>query len=158
MDESLTVADYRALHAFRYAIRQFLHFSEEAARAAGIEPQQHQLLLAIKGMPPGIEPDLAALAGRLQLRHHSVVELVDRLVALGLVERTRSEHDRRQVIVRITPPGEEVIHQLSVHHRRQLQSAGPALVRSLEEIIKGGKSSPEAEAALTGTTRTGAED
>lgn len=155
VEELLTPADYRALHAFRFAIRQFLRFSEDAAREAGIEPQQHQLLLAIKGMPPGREPDIAALADRLQLRHHSVVELVDRLVGRGLVERLRSEHDRRQVLIRITPAGQKVIHHLSVHHQRQLQSAGPALVQVLEDIIERGKSSAPAQEALASTTRSG---
>lgn len=134
--EELSAQDYRILHEFRYSIRRFLHFSEQAARAAGIEPQQHQLLLAVKGLPEGVEPTIAAIAERLQVRHHSAVELVDRLVARGLVVRERGEADRRQVLVRLTTRGEAILHELSVHHRTQLRTSGPALAQVLQRIIE----------------------
>ncbi|MCZ2109411.1 MAG: MarR family transcriptional regulator [Dehalococcoidia bacterium] len=156
MAEEVSLDDYRALHEFRYAIRLFLRFSEDAARAAGVEPQQHQLMLAIKGMPEGETPNMAALAERLQLRHHSVVELVDRLAAHGYVERARGEADRRQVIVHLTPAGERALHDLSVNHRAQLRKAGPALVRVLEELTRGGESLEAAQEALAHETRVGA--
>lgn len=148
--EELSAQDYRTLHEFRYSIRRFLHFSEQAARAAGIEPQQHQLLLAVKGLPEGTEPTIAAIAERLQVRHHSAVELVDRLVARRLVERERGETDRRQVLVRLTPRGEAILRDLSLHHLTQLRTSGPALVQVLQRIIEGGvlAGMPEADESV----------
>ncbi len=78
--EDISMTDYYALAEIRYQIRRFLHFSEEAAREAGLVPQQHQLLLALKGLPAGRKATISELAERLQLRHHSTVELIDRLV------------------------------------------------------------------------------
>ena len=89
----LNQADYQALADLRYQIRCFLHFSEGAARTAGLEPQQHQLLLALKGLPSGIRPRIAELAERMQLRHHSVVELTNRLAKGGYVRRV---HELKQ--------------------------------------------------------------
>ncbi len=126
--------DYRALAEFRYQIRRFLRFSEDAARAAGLEPQQHQLLLAVKGLPEGKEPTIGELADRLQIRHHSVVELIDRLESRGLVRRQRSSEDRRKVRVELTPEGERILESLTVEHRNELEAAGPALLRALEEL------------------------
>jgi DNA-binding MarR family transcriptional regulator len=80
MAQSLKIDDYRALAEFRYQIRRFLSFSETAARAAGIEPQQHQLLLALKGLPPSHRPNIKSLAERLCVKHHTAVALVDQLV------------------------------------------------------------------------------
>jgi DNA-binding MarR family transcriptional regulator len=130
-------AEYRALAEFRYQIRSFLNLSEQAARAAGLEPQHHQLLLAIKGAPPPREATISYLAERLQLQHHSLVELLDRLEARFLVRRIRGSADRRIVLLRITPRGERLLRQLALHHRNLLRSAGPALVRALEAAIKG---------------------
>src|SRR5687767_11190886 len=89
--------DYRALAAFRYEIRSFLAFSEQAARAAGIEPQQHQLLLAIRGLPAGSRPNIRTLAERLCVQHHTTVALVDKLERRALVHRERSKLDKREV-------------------------------------------------------------
>jgi DNA-binding MarR family transcriptional regulator len=97
MPSEITLADYRALADFRYQLRRFLHFSESAAREGGLEPQQHQLLLAVKGAPGGQPPTIGMLAERLQLRHHSTVELVDRMEDRKLVRRARAGEDRRQV-------------------------------------------------------------
>ena len=101
----LTEPDYRALAELRYQVRRFLHFSEGAARAAGLEPRQHQLLLALKGLPAGVAPLVGELAKRLQIQHHSAVELVNRLSAGGYVRRQRGGEDRRQVMVSLTPRG-----------------------------------------------------
>ncbi|HYX50470.1 MAG TPA: helix-turn-helix domain-containing protein, partial [Ktedonobacteraceae bacterium] len=79
-DDEISITEYQTLAEFRYQLRRFLRFSEQAARAAGLEPQQHQLLLALKGLPEGRKATIGALAERLQLTHHSTVELVDRLV------------------------------------------------------------------------------
>jgi DNA-binding MarR family transcriptional regulator len=129
----LTAADYRALAEFRYQIRRFLRFSEQAARRAGLEPRQHQLLLAVKAHPG--EPTVGELAERLQLRHHSVVGLIDRLAGRGLVERSRGEGDRRQVRVQLTREGETVLRKLSLDHRAELQSAERALAGALQAIV-----------------------
>ena len=130
---NLRLSDYQALAEFRYQIRRFLRFSEEAARAAGLEPQQHQLLLAVKGMPGGQSARITDLAERLQIRHHSAVELVDRLAARGLVSRSVGE-DRREVYVQLSPRGEASLGILTVPHRRELRRAAPALVTSLMTV------------------------
>src|SRR5689334_5553614 len=102
----ISTREYRALAELRYVIRRFLNFSEAAARDAKVEPQQHQLLLALKGMPPGGRPTVGAIAERLQLRHNSAVELAQRSIERGLLERRGSQTDRREVLLRITPRGE----------------------------------------------------
>jgi DNA-binding MarR family transcriptional regulator len=128
-------SDYQALAEFRYRIRCFLRFSEQAARAAGLEPQQHQLLLSIKGLPSSKKATVGVLAERMQLAHHSTVELLDRLEERGLVERRRDESDRRQVLVQITPAGEEILAELSLHHFDELGSVGPMLVEVLNTFV-----------------------
>lgn len=129
--------DYDALAEFRFQIRKFLRFSEAAAKKVGLEPQQHQLLLAIKGMPQETEPTVGELARRLQSRHHSVVELIDRLERRQLVSRHRSEQDRRQVRIGLTPEGERVLKALSIQHGAELETAGPALVEALRALLGG---------------------
>ena len=131
--QRLTSAEYRALAEFRYHIRRFLRFSEQAARLAGLEPAQHQLLLAVKAHVG--QPTVGELAERLQLLHHSVVGLVDRLVDCGLVKRNRAEVDRRQVRVRLTPTGEAVLRKLSLEHRAEIGTAGSALAAALQAIL-----------------------
>ncbi len=131
----LTAADYRALAGFRHQIRRFLHFSETAARAAGIQPQQHQLMLTVKGMDPAVEPTVGHIAERLHLRHHSVVELADRLSEVGLIRKRRAENDRRRVLLEITRRGEAMLRKLSIIHRAELQSLRAALINSLDELI-----------------------
>jgi len=127
--------DYRALAEFRYQIRRFLHFSEMAARAAGTEPKQHQLLLALKGLPPNVRPTVRNLAERMQLKHHSAVELIDRLEYSGLVARHRAEEDRREVLVVLLPKGERLLRALSLHHQNELQNSGPKLAQTLQRLI-----------------------
>jgi DNA-binding MarR family transcriptional regulator len=133
--QKLTDIDYQALAEFRYQIRCFLRFSEQAARAASLEPQQHQVLLSIKGLPVGKKATIGALAERMQLEHHSTVELVDRLEEKGLVRRLRDDADRRQVLLEITASGEEILRELSVHHLDELGSVGPTLVRVLNTLV-----------------------
>jgi DNA-binding MarR family transcriptional regulator len=132
---SIPIADFQRLAEFRYRIRQFLHFSEEAARQTGIEPQQHQLMLAIKGLPPDLRPTITVLASRLCLRHHSTVELIDRLVERGAAVRRASEQDRREVLVELTSHGEELLRQLSILHWQELQTSGPALSDALHAVV-----------------------
>jgi len=137
IQSSVSLTDYQALAELRYQIRRFLRFSEEAAYTSGLQPQQHQLLLAIKGLPEGRKATIGELAERLQLRHHSTVELIDRLVKRELVERHRDEEDQRRVFVSLTARGEEVLGTLSRHMLTELQSTGPALVRSLNALLVG---------------------
>src|ERR1041385_4309275 len=127
--------DYRALADFRHQLRKFLAFSEQIARDGGVEPRQHQLLLAIRGLPEGVEPTVQVLAERLQLRHHSVVELIDRLEAAGLARRTRNAADRRRAHVTITNRGQELLRKLSLAHRDELRTTAPALVASLGRVL-----------------------
>ena len=136
-EDEITIDDYRGLGEFRYQIRRFVRFSEQVARAAGIEPQQHQLLLAIKGLPEGRRATISDLAERMQLQHHSTVELVDRLEERGLVERCRDEEDQRRVLLRLTQQGEEVLRNLSRHTLTELRSIGPGLVSALNALIDG---------------------
>ncbi len=135
LPDDLSPDEYRALAEFRYLLRRFLHFSEQAAREAELEPRQHQLLLALKGRAEGTRMSIGELAERLQAHHHSTVELVDRLVARGLVERTRGEVDRRQVFVELTPAGEAILRRLALHHREELRTMAPRLLTVLEELL-----------------------
>ncbi len=136
--------DYQALSAFRYRIRKFLRFSEAAARKAGIEPQHHQLMLAVKGLPNGTPATVGEIAERLQVQHHSSVELINRLVEQGLVQRKRAAEDRRQVLISLTVRGERILRELSLHHRKELQAGAPELIAALQRIL--GKRRPQAGA------------
>lgn len=132
----MTDVDHRALAEFRYEIRRFLAFSESAAREAGIEPQQHQVLLALAGLPEGALPTIGVLAQRLHLQHHSTVELVSRLAQRGFVRRSRNPEDRRQVLVILTEQGEDALKQLSTVHWQELRRVGPSLARTLNAIVQ----------------------
>jgi len=134
--KDLSLAGYRALAKFRCEIRRFLRFSDNQVRTHGLEPQQHQLLLALKGLPPGTIATIGELAIRLQLKHHSVVELVDRLERRRYVVRNAAKPDRRQVIVRLTGAGGSVLRKLSLAHHEELETAGPALARALRSLMK----------------------
>jgi DNA-binding MarR family transcriptional regulator len=133
--ESLDQADYQALAELRYQIRRFLSFSEHAARKAGLEPRQHQLLLALKGLPPGARPRIRELAERLQLAHHSTVELANRLAKGGYIRRAGHGDDRREVLLALTPKGERVLLRLSLHHQEELKQLGPELVAALDQVM-----------------------
>lgn len=131
----LCQSDYRALAELRYQIRSFLSFSERAAREHGVEPQQHQLLLALKGLPEGRRPTIGTIAERLCVEHHTAVTLTDRLERAGLVQRARGERDRREVLLSITERGQELLWHLSALHREQLKTVGPQLQRALSAIV-----------------------
>ena len=143
--------DFLAMAELRYQIRRFLRFSENAARQAGIEPQQHQLLLAVKGLPKKLKPTIGVLAERMQLQHHSAVELVDRLSDRGFLLRLRATDDRRQVLVKLTHDGEEFLKKLSLHHLQELQSSGPKFVKILQGLIEGIEAPPRTAVDLTTT-------
>src|SRR5262244_2711963 len=128
--------DYQTLADLRYHIRLFLRVREEAARAAGVEPQQYVLLLQVKGFERRRPATIGALAERLQIRHHATVQLVDRLSRRGLVRRRRAEPDRRGVVVELTPRGEAVLRSLALNALAELRSAGPALASTLTRVIE----------------------
>jgi len=132
----LTKSHYELLAALRYALRRFLQFSQEAAEEAGLKPQQHQALLAIKGFPGRDYVSVGELAERLNLRHHSAVGLVDRLTERQLVKRTPSATDHRRVEVRLTRQGETLIRRLSAAHWRELSELSPELRRLLDSFGK----------------------
>ena len=136
MTERLVLADYESLAEMRYQIRRYLRFSEEASRKAGLEPRQYQLLLAIKGLPKDVRPRIGELAERLQIQHHSTVELVNRLSAGGYVRRHRTGDDRREVLLALTARGEKVLRKLFLHHRAELRLRGPALIEALRRAVQ----------------------
>jgi DNA-binding MarR family transcriptional regulator len=133
---TLTTEDYRHLAEFRRQIRQFVSFSEGIARQAGIEPKQHQLLLALKGLPENVTPTIGELASRLFIKHHSAVELVNRLEKAGSVVRIQGKQDRREIHIRMTAAGSEHLRKLSLVHRVELERSGPALARALQAVIR----------------------
>lgn len=133
--EKLTDAEYRLLSEFRFQIRSFLHLSESLAGAEKLQPQQHQLLLALKGLPEPLRPTLSTLAQRLCLRHHSTVELVNRMQTKGIVKRNVSDNDGREVLVTITPKGEQILERLSQQHWQELEGAAPDLANVLDRLI-----------------------
>jgi DNA-binding MarR family transcriptional regulator len=135
----ITTSSYRLLAAFRYEMRKFLAFSEGAAREAGIEPQQHQLLLALRGLPKGLRPTVGTIAERLCVQHHTAVALADKLEQRALLRRERGLADKRQVLLRLTPEGEGVLRRLSTLHRQQLEAVGPAMVDALQAIVGSSK-------------------
>lgn len=128
--------DYRALAEFRYHIRKFLNVSDQAARAAGLEPHQYQALLAIRGLPEGEPVTIRAIAEQMQLRHHSAVELIDRMAAHGFVRRIRSTADRREVLIGLSSRGSKILEKLAQQRLDELRFTGPALVRALNLLIE----------------------
>jgi DNA-binding MarR family transcriptional regulator len=131
----LTGADYQVLAEFRFLLRNFLAFSEEAAREAGLAPQQHQALLAIKGFPGDGPPSMGDLAARLGIRHHSAVGLADRLATAGWLRRTPDADDARRVTLALTKAGEAKIADLSAAHREELRRLAPMLRQVLARIV-----------------------
>src|SRR5579863_6174822 len=139
----ITTEEYRALAELRYRIRRFLREGDAKAQAAGLEPQQYLLLLTIRGLPAGDEATIRILAERLALKHHSVVELVDRMETHGYVRRTRGRDDRRRVLVSLLPRGERMLEQVARHRISELRATGHELVRTIDQLLK--KSAPQQE-------------
>jgi len=130
----ITQSEYETLADLRYSLRQFLHFSEEAAHNAGLTPQQHQALLAIKGFPHERTITIGQLAERLQVRHHSAVGLVDRLVLKNFVARKPHPTDRRQVYLALTQLGDKTLEKVSAAHKEQLRRIGPRIESLLKRL------------------------
>ncbi|RFB79886.1 MarR family winged helix-turn-helix transcriptional regulator [Methylovirgula sp. 4M-Z18] len=131
----LSDIDYRTLAEFRYALRKFLAFSEAAAKSVGLTAQQHQALLALRGFAKPGACSIGDLAERLMIRHHSTVELVDRLEKLWLVERHADAADGRKILVHITPAGEARLQELSAIHLEELRAVGPSLAAMLQTLV-----------------------
>jgi DNA-binding MarR family transcriptional regulator len=133
-ERDLADADYLALASFRRSIREFLSFSESAARENGLTPQQHQAILAIRGLSEDGEMSIGSLAGHLMVQHHSAVELVDRLAQAELIERAVDAGDRRRVNVRLTGKAHQMLERLSRVHLIELRRRAPELARILKEL------------------------
>jgi DNA-binding MarR family transcriptional regulator len=136
MGEKITADEYRGLAELRYRIRRFLQEGDDTARQAQLEPRQYLLLLAIRGLPEGQDATIRTLAERLSLRHHSTVELVDRMEAHGYVKRTRSREDRRQVLVSLQPRGERLLEQVVQQRIIELRANGRALVEAISGLLE----------------------
>ncbi len=143
----------RELAEFRYQLRRFLQFSEEAASGKGLPPQQHQLLLQIAGAAEGVETTVSYAAERLGLRHHSVVELSKRCEESGLLERTHDNVDRRRVVLQVTAKGQRVLRALSEDHARELNELAPELWRRLRRIRDLETGSGESAGEMKGRNR-----
>ncbi len=126
--------DYATLASFRRALRTFLAFSEDAARAAGLTPQQHQAILAIRGLSPGIGMTIHDLAEQLLLKPQTAVELVDRLVDAGLARRQRDDVDRRRVFLLLTAKANRILEKLSLAHLDQIRRDAPDLIALLQGV------------------------
>ncbi|HEY7387316.1 MAG TPA: MarR family transcriptional regulator [Bryobacteraceae bacterium] len=134
--KDLTIDDYRNLAEFRKQIRQFLHFSEAVAKEHGLEPQQHQMLLALHGLQEGVRPTIREIASRLYVQHHSAVELANRLESTGAIAREPGSEDKREVWIRLTPRGRALLRRLALAHRNELEKSGPHLARSLQSVLR----------------------
>ncbi len=131
------------LAEFRYQLRRFLHFSEGAAIEAGLQPQQHQLLLQVAGAPIATAVTVAYAAERLGLKHNSTVELVDRSVREGLLARKADATDKRCVLLHLTPRGWQILRRLAGDHARELNEMAPRLARAMKHIrLHAGGSAP----------------
>jgi DNA-binding MarR family transcriptional regulator len=136
MSGDVTTAEYQALAELRYRIRVFVREGDAKARAAGLEPQQYLLLLAVRGLPANVAATIRNLAERLVLKHHSVVELVDRLVARGYVCRARSRSDRRAVLISLLPRGRKLVAQVAHQRISELRSSGVKLLTAIDALLE----------------------
>jgi DNA-binding MarR family transcriptional regulator len=153
MAKEITSAEYQALAELRYRIRKFVREGDAVARAAGLEPQQYLLLLAIRGLPEGVEVTISTLADRLALKHHSTVELIDRLETHGYVRRSRSRDDRRRVLVTLLPRGEKLLEQVARDRIGELRASGAALVKAIGALLENGQSSQSRKHAMDSSKR-----
>ena len=126
-------ADFRTLAAVRAELRGFAHFTEQVVRQAGLTPQQHQVLVALRASETG-ELTIGELADKLLLKPHSVSGLADRLETGGLVERARSEADRRVICLRLTDRARQLMASLSLSHRDELRRIRPLLISLLSQL------------------------
>lgn len=135
MRYNATQMEYRAIAEIRFLIRRFLKNTDKVAAAAGLEPQQYMLLLQLRGLQLGQKPTIGKLAERMQLRNHSVSELIHRMEKRGLLLREGSENDRRCVLLRISPRGERLLDHIVRNRIAELRTTGKELVRSLSVVF-----------------------
>jgi DNA-binding MarR family transcriptional regulator len=135
MVKKITATEFRALAELRYRIRLFLKEGDATARAEGLGPQQYLMLLAIRGLPPEMPGKIRTLADRLALKHHSAVELVDRLEQHGYVKRTRSRADKRQVLVSLLPKGQKLLERVVLKRIGELRTSGRELVQAIDALL-----------------------
>ena len=154
MAGEITSTEYQALAELRYLIRKFIGEGDAVARAAGLEPQQYLLLLALRGLPPGKEATISSLADRLLLKHHSAVELIDRMEAHGYVKRNRSRDDRRSVLVALLPRGEKMLEQVASNRIGELRSSGAMLVAAISALLEDGSGHRRFKPPLTSTAKS----
>jgi DNA-binding MarR family transcriptional regulator len=133
--KNLSRSDFRKHAEFRYWVRRFLSASETNARKLGMGSSQYQLLLAVKGLPPGEQPNISTMAERLMVESHSVVELADRCVKGGFLERFREGPDQRMVFVRLTELGNEAVEKIALQNRDEIMDALPALMEFLKALV-----------------------
>ncbi|MHB1021231.1 MAG: MarR family transcriptional regulator [Acidobacteriaceae bacterium] len=143
----------RQLAEFRYQVRNFLHFSERAARAAGLQPQQYQLLQAVAAVPEEQTPTIAYVAEKMMLRHNSAVELVDRTQKLGLLKRQTDAEDHRKVDLKLTAKGEKKLYSLVAAHIERLQENGPEMMQAFRAALKGVTNGAAAQKSPAKSTR-----
>ncbi|MEY2584308.1 MAG: hypothetical protein QOD80_334 [Verrucomicrobiota bacterium] len=137
MIPQLVPDDYEALANFRYAMRKFLSFSKQALKAeAHLTPEQYEALLALKVASPDTGFTISDLSERLQVKHHSVVSLVDKLEAVGLVRRRPDALDRRQVFLELTARGSRLLAKVAALHRREMRVRSPEMIKALVRLRK----------------------
>lgn len=153
MKQKVRDFEYAALAELRYRIRQFVQGSDQAALSAGIEPQQYQMLLAIRGLPNQAEASIGRLAERMLLRHHSAVGLIDRLESQGFVRRTRSRTDLRRVRVSLLPRGKRVLEDIVRRRLDELRDSGHAFVATIAAILDESECSGDRPGILSAGTR-----
>ncbi|HTZ31037.1 MAG TPA: MarR family transcriptional regulator [Methylomirabilota bacterium] len=136
MDMPIKEREYRGLAELRYRLRRFLQEGDATARQAGLEPQQYLLLLAIRGLPEEQTATIRTLAERLSLRHHSTVELIDRMESHGYIRRVRGKEDRRQVMISLQPKGEKLLERVVAQRIVELRSHGHALVSAISSLLE----------------------
>jgi DNA-binding MarR family transcriptional regulator len=134
--KAVSRAEYQALAEFRYQLASFLRRRRKAAQNAGIEPQQYELMLAVKGLPADRKPSIKQIAEQLRLQHHSAVELATRLVNRGLIRRERSKEDRRSVLLSVTKEGQRAMDQVVQYSLDQLRDEAPQLLKTLARLVK----------------------
>jgi DNA-binding MarR family transcriptional regulator len=135
VDKPKRAIEYAAVADLRYEVRRFLNLAEQASRAAGIQPQQHHALLALRGLPAYTQATVGVLAERMQIPYHTAVRLSRRLAAKGWIRRSRSRTNLRKFLLIVTRRGDKLLENFSRIHRRELQLSGPRLVRALQSAI-----------------------
>jgi DNA-binding MarR family transcriptional regulator len=136
MKGTISDAEYRALAELRYRIRHFIQEGDAAAQRSSLEPQQYLMLLAIRGLPQGEVATIRTLAGRMALKHHSAVELIDRLESRGWVRRSRSEDDKREVRVALLPQGSKLLDRVARERLSELKDSGVALADAITALVQ----------------------